>query len=65
MDASKQPSMLINAKGDSIRIEGKENEVINDLEDNTNVKLRKSNAFDADTGIKNQKMKDQEFDGSE
>jgi len=53
MDASKQPSMLINAKGDSIRIEGKENEVINDLEDNTNVKLRKSNAFDADTGIKN------------
>lgn len=52
MDVRKDSSMLINAKGDSIRIEGKEKEIINDL-DNTDVKLRKNNTFDADTGIKN------------
>jgi len=61
-DVSKHSSFIINAKGDSIRIEGKDHEIINDLS-NTNVKLNKNNTFDPETGIKNYKVKD--FDGSE
>lgn len=51
-DVSKHSSLLINAKGDSIRIEGKDHEIINDLS-NTNVKLNKNNTIDPETGIKN------------